>query len=460
MTTVTYMVWKKTGGLDLMLPVLWKIREGYPNAKITLLIAEINKHHLIRDGVFYMRFCEHHDIELMDFIDFLPNWLRPFRNLLRQLTKRAPVDGQSDNRLLDFVTYHLTNFLKNQVDYTNALSAVSADLLFINDEWWDKIPKQLMDLIIEHHKKIFLAQHGPGIIAHEKPSDMHERVMLMEKHILADDIGSKEIFHQHWFETPNGVGIFRHVVAREPLLGHHETKQIRLTYMGLENREESIELERLTYVGFPGFDSEWISFLKESRNIRHFLVLPLKRKKLRYMLLTRDVMDLADTIRKSSSEDFMSILKTLQQEIHRQYDVEILVKPHPKQNIIKLKRFLQVAGFENPLIIADALYVVLPFIDFAITMQSSGAYYPLNYGLPCIHLMKGEYRWDYLFNEMEYGLSRVVTDLDDLPNACKVLMTKLHAGLPVTNDVEHMRKFYPDGATKLIIDQIKGYLET
>ncbi|MGV2434403.1 MAG UNVERIFIED_CONTAM: hypothetical protein LVT10_05605 [Anaerolineae bacterium] len=138
-----------------MLPVLWKIRETHPSAKITLLIAEINKHHLIRDGLFYIRFCEHHDIQLLDFIDFLPSWLRPFCKLFRQLTKRAPVDGESNNPLLDFVIYHLTKFLNNWVDYLNAISVISADLLFINDEWWDELPKPLMDLIITHHHKIF-----------------------------------------------------------------------------------------------------------------------------------------------------------------------------------------------------------------------------------------------------------------------------------------------------------------
>jgi ligand-binding SRPBCC domain-containing protein len=39
-------------------------------------------------------------------------------------------------------------------------------------------------------------------------------------------------------------------------------------------------------------------------------------------------------------------------------------------------------------------------------------------------------------------------------------MQELNTPLPIPNDVEHMRQFYPDGATKLIIDQIKGYLET
>ncbi len=460
MTTVTYIVWKKTGGLDLMLPVLWKIRETYPDAKITLLIAEINKHHLIRDGVFYIRFCEHHDIELLDFIDFLPNWLRPFRKLFRQLTKRAPVDGKSDNRLLDFVTYHLTNFLKNQVDYTNALSTVTTDLLFINDEWWDELPKALMDLIIKHHRKIFLAQHGPIILAHDKPSDMYERVMLRAKPIMIDGVESSTVFHQHWFETPNGVGVYRHVIAREPLLGPYQSKQVPLAYMGLEDREESIELERLTYVGFPGFDSEWFSYLKESRNHHYFSILPLKRKKLRYMLLTRDVMDLADTRRKSSSEDFMSILNTLQQEIHGHNDVEILVKPHPKQNVDNLKRFLSDAGFKNPLVVADALYVVLPSIDFAVTMQSSGTYYPLTYGIPCIHLIKGYHEpFAYLFNEMEFNLRRVVVNLNDFPSACNELMQELNASAPIANDVEHMRKYYPDGSIELIMEQLRPYLD-
>ena len=129
------------------------------------------------------------------------------------------------------------------MDYTNALSAVSADLLFINDEWWDELPKALMDLIIQHHRKIFLAQHGPGmLLAHEKPSDMHERVMLRAKPIMIDGVESGTVFHQHWFETPNGVGIYRHAIPREPLLGPYQSKQVPLAYMGLEGREENIEL--------------------------------------------------------------------------------------------------------------------------------------------------------------------------------------------------------------------------
>ena len=460
MTTVTYIVWKKTGGLDLMLPVLWKIRETYPNAKITLLIAEINKHHLIRDGVFYIRFCEHHDIELLDFIDFLPNWLRPFRKLFRQLTKRAPVDGQSDNRVIDFILYHLTKFLKNQVDYTNALSTLSADLLFINDEWWNELPKTLMDLIIQHHRKIFLAQHGPGMLAHEKPSAMHERVILRTNPIFVNGIESDTIFHQHWFETPHGVGIYRHVIFREPLLGPYLSKQVPLAYMGLEDREESIELERLTYVGFPGFDSQWFDYIRSlTENHPRFLsIISAKQKPLRYMLLTRDVIGARSW--KVTEKEFMSILEMIHEQIHKQHQVEILVKPHPRQNVDHLKRLLRDVGFKNPLVVSDALYLVLPLVDFAITMQSSGAYYPLIYGIPCIHLIKEKFgQKNHLFNDMEYNLYRGVTDVTDLPNVCQTLMQELNTSLPIINDVEHMRKFYPDGAIDLIMEQIKPCLK-
>ena len=445
-----------------MLPVLWKIREGYPNAKITLLIAEINKHHLIRDGVFYMRFCEHHNIELLDFIDFLPNWLRPFRNLLRQLTKRAPVDGQSDNRVIDFILYHLTKFLKNQVDYTLALSAVSADLLFINDEWWDELPKLLMDLIIKHHRKIFLAQHGPTILAHEKPSDMQERVMLYAIPTLVDGIQSGKVFHQHWFETPNGVGIYRHVIAREPLLGPYQSKQVPLAYMGLEDREESIELERLTYVGFPGFDSEWFNYVDMLMlQVTAFsTIVPRTAARYSFMLLTRDISDVYKSRSSTTTlKNFIKILETLKNTFDDCNFIMIL-KPRPAQNLDELRSLMRSVGYTNYIIVSDAICCVLPHIDFAITLQSSGAYYPLLHGVPCIEIINAERgQRNYIFNQMELNLRRVVIDLNDLSKQCHELVDELKMSLAIANDVEHMRKFYPDGATNLIIDQIKDYLE-
>ncbi|MGV2434404.1 MAG UNVERIFIED_CONTAM: hypothetical protein LVT10_05610 [Anaerolineae bacterium] len=240
---------------------------------------------------------------------------------------------------------------------------------------------------------------------------MQEHVMLRINPIFVDGIESEKVFHQHWFETSNGVGVYRHVISREPLLGPYKTKQVPLSYMGLKDRFESIELERLTYVGFPGFDSKWFDYIKilTKDNTRFLSIIPTKQKRLRYMLLTRDVMEYNNW--KVSPKELLYLLETLHQ-IHKKYDIEMLVKPHPKQNIDKLKKFLRDAGFENPLIVSDAVCVVLPTIDFAITMQSSGAYYPLTYGIPCIHIIKGKYgQRDYLFNDMEYNLHRTVTNL-------------------------------------------------
>ena len=60
---------------------------------------------------------------------------------------------------------------------------------------------------------------------------------------------------------------------------------------------------------------------------------------------------------------------------------------------------------------------------------------------------------------MEHNLQRVITNLDDLPRVCQTLIEDLTSGKAIPNDAEHMRKFYPDGATNLIIEQIESYLE-
>ncbi|MGV2434406.1 MAG UNVERIFIED_CONTAM: hypothetical protein LVT10_05620 [Anaerolineae bacterium] len=161
----------------------------------------------------------------------------------------------------------------------------------------------------------------------------------------------------------------------------------------------------------------------------------------------------------TTQQELEIILRAIREEILERYSVEILVKPHPIQSRVQLKEILDESGIRFYSIVQEPISITLPESDFAITFQTSGSYFPLLYGLPCIHIYKLDYLNQPLFNLMEQDLKRFVTDLDDLPNACRALMQELHTSQHIANDVEHMRQFYPDGATNLIIDQIKGYLE-
>jgi|GEM_PF-3288768 len=438
------------GGLDLIMPVLWRLRKSYHQAKITILIAELNKSHIFKREGFYSQVCDEYHIEVLDLLDLLQDYLIPFLPIFRILI-------QSKN-IKPTVLEKVSQFLLGQIHKTKLTALLSVPLLLVNDEWWDKLP--FIDEIIACQTKIYLCQHGPIIIVDPSITELAEQLVL--KTIEDRHRDKVTIIHKHYFQTKYGIGVYRHVLGRDPFLPPCTEQAVSLNLMGLEGRYETLVMERLSYVGFPAFDRIWFDEVARlSQHVPRISVLiPPKKQKFRCLVILRDVVDKDQHRFKHTITEVEFIFQTIFEELLKKYPIELVIKPYPQQPLPPLKQLVESVGIVDYIIADESINLALVTSDLAVTVQTSGAYYPLVFGIPTIHILKLLYdKRDELFNGMEQGVKRVVYDLKELPGQCRTLATELNQQSGISNDVEHMRKYYPDGSIELIVEQLQSHLD-
>ena len=442
-------MWYKVGSLDLILPVMARIRQLYPGIRLTILVAERNKSYLIRSGRFYKLFCKKHNIELLDMLDFLPVGLRPFIGLIRYFANYPARDGKTNHKLYDFISAFIGNLIDKLIQHNKIRDYLNDSTLLMNEQWWDQL--NILDCI-PLNKTILLVPHGPvylcypDIITDQKTIQYHNHILFQAEQytgILYDALipdGKQVVLPYERINLPmNSLGVFT-----DPSR-YQNTKVL---------------VERVAFVGAPCFDTKWFEYVFEllhrDQQIRQ--IVPKKGKQFRCLFLMRDVVE-TDQSKKVTLTDFNIILQTIIDEILHPYDCEIIIKPHPRQSPYKLRQILKQFDLKEYIIVDDNITITLFESDLAVTVHTSGSYYPMIYGIPCIHIYKRDYPNQPLFNKMEQTLQRVVLKLEDLSSTCAKLMDELVNGSPIPNDVEHMRKYYPDGSIELVMEQLRPYLE-
>ena len=447
---LVYIVWYKVGSLDLILPITARIRQVHPDIHLTILVAELNKSYLIRSGRFYKFFCKKHNIELLDMLDFLPVGLHPFIGLIRYFVNYPARDGKTNHKLYDFISAFIGNLIGKLIQHNKIRDYLNESTLLMNEQWWDQL--NILDCI-PLNKTILLVPHGPVYLCYPDVV-IDQKTIQHHKHIL--------------FQSGQYTGILydalmpqnKHVVLP------YDRVKVPIHSLGVFNnstqyhQDEEILVERLAFVGAPCFDTKWFEYvfelLQTDQQIKQ--IVPKKGKRFRCLFLMRDVVE-TDQSKKVTLTDFKIILQTIIDEILHPYDCEIIIKPHPRQSPYKLRQILKQFNLKEYIIVDDNIAITLLESDVAVTVHTSGSYYPMIFGIPCIHIYKRDYPNQPLYNEMEQTLQRVVFNLEDLPQICAKLMHDLVHGNPVPNDVEHMRKFYPDGSIELVMEQLRPYLE-
>ena len=446
---LVYIVWYKIGSLDLILPIMARIRQLYPDIRLTILVAERNKSYLIRSGRFYKLFCKKHNIELLDMLDFIPVGLRPFNGLIRYFVNYPARDGKTNHKLYDFISVHIGNLIDKLIQYNKIRDYLNESTLLMNEVWWDQL--KILDCI-PLDKTIMLIPHGPLFLRHPHRA-IEKKIIKYYDHIL--------------FQAGQFTGIlYCYPSMSQQLILPYERLKVAVQSLGTFNdrsvvyQYSNIFVELLAFVGAPCFDTQWFEYVldlfKADQQIKQ--IIPKKRKRFRLLFLMRDVVD-ANQSYKVTLKEFKIMLQTIINEILDPYDCEIIIKPHPRQSPNKLKQIIQQFNMKEYMVINDNVVTTLLESDLAITVHSSGSYYPMIYGIPCIHIYSRDYPNQPLFNEMERTLQRVVFKLEDLPKTCAKLMDDLVNGNPVPNDVEHMREYYPDGSIELVMEQLCPYLK-
>jgi len=331
---------------------------------------------------------------------------------------------------------------------------LQSDIVLLNEIWFREL--RILYWIMKANltaTKIFIVPHGSVYLIHP---DQNVGIGVEE---------SECGYRQYNFATSAGVALqyfnSRKKAPRD-VIPYDGTYQISLQSLHVENQEGWLSLERWVYVGYPAFDTWWFSYISKmmSANPHFSSVLPTKRRRLRCLFVMRDITLKHNHIWQTTGDEFNLIVTALK-DLTRVYDLEIVVKPHPSQNLAQLKGLLFGSSDKYIYLVQEPIISILPSTDFAITVHTSGAYFPMIWGVPTIHLIKPSSYKDFpkIFYDLETNARHAVWDLIQLYAVCAKLVDDLVHGNSVPNDVEHMRKYYPDGSIQLIMGQLRPYLE-
>lgn len=419
-------VTKNTSTLDYSLPILWKTRKEYPEARIVVLFSAGNKKQLLRHSVFFTDFFVHHGIEVLDFSDFLKTKSGWFKKLWQKFTVSSPSDALS---FFDKIKHALEKRLASQfVDLSQVLPGLNPDIILFDQKTFTEgfYGKNIFyDYLIWEKKPIVLMPHAPHFI---NPTD--EYFSFYEKNPDITDLA--DFWKPFQFGKPE------------------ENLPTRASHF--------------PFVGYPGLDAEWLEYLLKGKTartettltcllvIRKFLPKGFVRPE-NYDPFTLDYTDMKD------------FLTGVGQALKKNgVTVKLLVKPHPSNNFkmtVDLFKTLDLPPWE---ISFEPFYGVLPQVDFGIGLFSTANVIPMLGGIPMILVNTKLHQfvhqsWDVLA-DMYRGLDNLASNSNELDVSLKNIVDHLYKGRPgdIYRDGAYLRKFFPDGSLAKIMSRIKTLL--
>ena len=141
-------------------------------------------------------------------------------------------------------------------------------------------------------------------------------------------------------------------------------------------------------------------------------------------------------------------------------DIELIVKPHPSNDFQALKDVFSESGIPNWRITHEPVYALLPECDFVISLYSTVLLIPAMVGIPVVLLSSRTqsvvHREDTM-KQLYTGLRFYLENPEDLPLRLKEVIElaserRRTGGVVWNGDTEHLRYFYPDGATQRCLE--------
>jgi hypothetical protein len=222
-------------------------------------------------------------------------------------------------------------------------------------------------------------------------------------------------------------------------------------------------------IGYPGLDSEWMEFLGDASSPQA-KIQRTGEGSIRCLLILRKFLPegyprpLGFDPFTLDYPDMLAHLNIVGDAINGLgADVQVVIKPHPSNNFPMLSAILKRSTIRNWIISPEPMYPLLPVIDFAISIFSTSMLLPAMYGRPVIVLNSGlqryvHERWTKL-EELYTGLKYYVDDSRNLGGVVQDVNRELSGvgrrRLPrETVDVEHLRRFFPDGALTTALSRL------
>ena len=459
---ILQIVIKNTSTLDFTLPVLRQVRQQNPDARISILYCVFDKRQILRESAFYGEVLTSVGAGQYDFAHFLRPAYRPFSSVLRWLFSVAtadvmPPEGGREASPRRGSIGRVGRFAARLRRRFGVLVAVFNTVRhgLIKVEAW--IGPRIVDV--------------GGI-----PPHLNADLVLFDNR-AATNFQGRDAFFAYFAEVKRPVVLLPHAPHfRDPVSefcpfdenGHPlpdfcdfwSPLRFGTPWVQLPDRKKQFAV-----VGYPGLDSEWLTHVKATAAKDGRADAPGRRRKCLF-IIRRYVP--SDEERPADLdpfvidfEEFWKPLTTLCRALRGMAgEVELVIKPHPANNYRMLARDLKRANVGRWSISHEPIYELLGEVDVVVSLFSTILLVPVMAGVPTIivnsklqqHVHAG---WD-LLEPMYQGLQLYAADVEELPKLLADVLEEQPSEdhHSPSADINHLRYFFPDGATQRCLDRI------
>mgnify|MGYP000524725066 CR=1 FL=1 len=436
---ILQIVIKNTSTLDFSLPILWGLRQKYPNATISIVYTCLNKHQILRNSNFMRNFCVENKVQQYDFCDYIfpvVAWLAPiFRHFFAgSYSDRLNISELKDARsngfllvikalLVPYVKIFDKIISSIFVDAEQILVGLSPDIvLFDNRSVTNGTAHEAIYKYLEAVRK-------PVVLLPHAPHYNGETAEFCRFDKDSDDLMPD--YTEHWMPFRYG----------EPwkIAPSHHTQFIK--------------------IGYPGLDDSWWRYLlsrrKENTKIQ---CLVMSRKFLPENMMRPDGFD-ESTLDYEEAFGFLKMLDEAVRNIN--IEIEIILKPHPSSSEPENMNMLRKVGLENYSISYESFFDLIPSIDIVVSQFTTALSLPIAAGIPTMlvetKLQRSVHRrWDILADY--YSNLKYYSQPYEFASKFDQLIAEACSSKKSNIDRQHLRKFFDDGSVEQAISRVEYLL--
>lgn len=434
---------KNSSVFDYALPVLHRIREEYPQARISIFCAALNQAQIIRPCQFMDDILKDDRIEMLDLTSFLDHcpgfvkswirWLFRFTNWDRSLTHRwlKTIRIGFIRQMFNGLRSYLSKTLTNKISGVEILERLKPTLVIYdhrsNSLNYGKIVGEFHQYLDKAQIPVILSPHAPHQI------DLDQFVPFCEEGTglpAYTEYWMPFIHDEHWRSIP-------------------ETKP------------------QMQYIGYPGMDSKWLDYCKPRGAVIHRT--KSAPNELTCLFVIRrflnkgepDWPDFDDHFIFNYNE-FLEISQHVAKALRQlSRPVHLLIKPHPSNDFGRVEELMRQVNMPSYSITTEPMFGVLNQIDLVVSIYSTIFFVPSVMGIPIALLNTRVQRNVHARNDamknLYEGFEYYVPEYNQLTGIMQRMINRLDGpAIPLADDpdVQHMRRFYPDGAADRALDRI------
>lgn len=424
---------KNTSPLDYGVPLLWEIKRSHPTAKVSVLYCVLSRKKILRNSRLYSEILSENGIAEYDLADFLPAPYAAWKDLWRRLCAKSDWDSTTLlhswrrvplvkplARNLQRSLNLMERFLVRRVDTAHILPALNPDVILFDNRTTTQFHGRddFYAYFEQTRKPVVLLPHAPHHSGTTTFTPFDERG---EKLPAYCDYWMPFIHDRSWVNRPD-------------------------------------QKNQFAYVGYPGLDSKWLSWVQSRSTARR----PQLDSPLRCLFIIRKFLNEGQTRPPGHDaylfdyEEFAYYLNLVGTAIRSSdTEIELVVKPHPSNDFVTLGKAFAASNIPRWRIFEDPIYAALPECDFVISLYSTTLLIPAMVGIPVVLLhsrIQDEiHQWAEI-QQMYTGLYFYLENPEDLPNRLKEVIDLAQCRRRGETalwdqDVRHLRAFYPDGAS-------------